>query len=111
MAAPPSCTLSVLLLAAWAVWMSALASDSGRFWASLSSWTVAKPMVPSLEINPEVYGEVTSVTKPSLRTLPSIPLTAAWIRGPDSVPFLACTTTWSLSPAWAGKLALTMSWA
>ncbi len=66
-------------------------------------------MVPPLEINPELYGEVTSVTKPSFWTLPSIPTTAARIRGSDSVPFLACTTTWSLSPAWAGKLALAMS--
>ena len=41
----------------------------------------------------------------------SIPSTAAGIWGLDSVPFLACTTIWSLSPAWAGKLALTMSWA
>ncbi len=30
-------------------------------------------------------------------------VTAVWAAGERSVPCLACTTIWSLSPAWAGK--------
>src|SRR5580693_9918412 len=38
-------------------------------------------------------------------------VTAARAAGERSVPCLACTTIWSLSPAWAGKSVVSTCWA
>ena len=38
-------------------------------------------------------------------------MTAVWAAGERSVPCLACTTIWSLSPAWAGKSVVSTCWA
>ena len=38
-------------------------------------------------------------------------VTAVSAAGERSVPCLACTTIWSLSPAWAGKSVVSTCWA
>src|SRR5580704_4105538 len=38
-------------------------------------------------------------------------MTAVWAAGERSVPCLACTTIWSLSPACAGKSVVSTCWA
>ena len=38
-------------------------------------------------------------------------VTAVSAAGERSVPCLACTTIWSLSPAWAGKWVVSTCWA
>ncbi len=103
MAGPPSCTLRSWLANDCAVEISALPVDLETSWGCWSRWTVARPIVPSLEIWPGgENGVLTCTTCGSVDTLASMALTRASIAGSCRVPVRAWTTICSLSPAWVG---------
>ena len=49
------------------------------------------------------YGLVTACTCGSRATRASIAVTAVWMAGSRTVPVVACSTIWSVSPDAAGK--------
>ena len=104
-ASPPSSTCRAEDFADWAVSMTRWIAVFGSWFARWSNSTVAKPIVPDFEtaFAPASYGLTTPATCGRRSMRRSTGAIAARADASVSLPWRAWNTTWSESPACAGK--------